>query len=150
MEGENLLLSFGLPLPSMSFNSEAEQFARHRLQKLRPLLLNLHKALMETERVAYEQAYGPIPSKGEYFRLVLGHEWFSWLRPISQFIVRIDELLAAKTPEEAESAEALVQETRRLLNPNAEGDIAEHRYYQAIQQNPDVALMHATLTQLLA
>jgi hypothetical protein len=47
---------------------------------------------MDAEKDLYEAVHGPIPNKGEYLRLVLNHEQFSWLRPISQFIVQIDEV----------------------------------------------------------
>jgi hypothetical protein len=134
----------------MTLHSETEQWAHHRLKQVRPVLLALHKALLEAERVDYEQAYGPIASKGEYFRLVLGHEQFNWLRPISQLIVRIDEVLAAKQPDMAESAEKLVAETQQLLNPAFVVNPAQQRYAQARQQHVDIAQMHATLTQLLA
>lgn len=133
----------------MPFDTELEQHFQQRLRELRPLLLNLHKALMEQERSAYEQAHGTIATKGEYFQLVLGHEWFNWLRPISQTIVRIDEMLSAKKPEAAEPAEAILIDVRALLNPRVDGSIDEQRYYQAIQDNPEIALMHATATQIL-
>jgi hypothetical protein len=133
----------------MASHSETEQQARHRLKQLRPILLALHKALLEAERVNYEQAYGPIASKGEYFRLVLGHEQFNWLRPISQLIVRIDEVLAAKQPEAAESAKGLVVETHSLLNSEPTGNPAQQHYTQVRQQHADIADMHATLMQLL-
>jgi hypothetical protein len=133
----------------MPFDTDLEQHFQQSLRELRPLLLNLHKVLMEQERVAYEEAHGPIATKGEYFQLVLGHEWFNWLRPISQAIVRIDELLSAKKPEAAEPAEAILVDVRALLRPQEDGSIAEQRYYQAIQDNPEIALMHATAAQIL-
>ncbi|HEY9827844.1 MAG TPA: hypothetical protein V6D19_20590 [Stenomitos sp.] len=113
------------------------------------MLLKLHKALMDIEHNAYEQNYGPIVSKGEYFRLLLNHEWFSWLRPISQMIVRIDEVLAAKPEQETESPEGLLAEVGNLLHPSEEGCHAERRYYWAIQHSSDIALMHGNITQLL-
>lgn len=120
-----------------------------RLRELRPLLLSLHKALMEQERTAYEQSYGPIANRGEYLQLVLGHEWFGWLRPISQLIVRIDERLSAKKPDVAETTEALLADVCKVLNPLEQGSKAEQRYYQAIQTNPDIALMHAKFASIL-
>ena len=127
-----------------------EQQSQEQIRQIRPLLLKFHKALLEHERATYEQAYGPIANTGEYFQLVLGHEWFNWLRPISQMIVRIDERLHAKKPEEAESATVLLAEVQTLMNPVEDGTIAEQRYYQAIQQNPEVAQMHATFSAILA
>ncbi len=120
-----------------------------RLRELRALLLRLHKTLLDSERVLYEQRYGRIRSKGEFFQLVITDEWFSWLRPISQFIVQIDETLSAKEPVTLQQVNELLEGARTLLHPSEEGTTGEKRYYQAIQREPDVALMHAEVSELL-
>ena len=122
-----------------------------RLREVRAAILRLHKALLEFERIGYEQFFGRIQSKGEYFQLVINHDWFSWLRPISQFIVQIDEALSAKEdPITMGRANELLSEARQLLRPNEAGTILEKRYYRAIQRDPNIALMHAEVSQLLA
>ena len=121
-----------------------------RLRQVRSLLLRLHKALLDSERIVYEQIYGQIQSTNEFFQLVLGHEWFSWLRPISQLIVQIDEFLSAKEPVTLGDARSLLTLVGQLLAPVETGTIAEQRYYQAIQRDPDIALMHAEVSTLLA
>jgi hypothetical protein len=133
----------------MSTASDLETLALQCLKALRPLLLQLHKDLMDSTKLVYEQHHGTIQSRGEYFRLVLDHEFFSWLRPISQFIVRIDERIATKKPSTAENAEALVLEARQLLSPLANSTNLEHPYRQAILQNPEIAAMHTKAMQLL-
>lgn len=121
------------------------------LREIRTALLHLHKALLDSERAVYEQFYGRIKSSGEFFRLVIGHEWFSWLRPISQFIVQIDELLSAKQPVTLSEATALLEQARNLLRPSEEGKTdLEQRYYLAIQRDPNIAIMHAEVAKLLA
>jgi hypothetical protein len=128
---------------------DSEQSALACLRVVRPLLLQLHKTLMEAARLSYESNYGPILSKGDYFRLVIDNEWFQWLRPFSQFIVRIDERIAAKKPDEAEKAEDLILETQKLLSPASEGATPEHPYYQLMQQDPEIAMIHAQIIRLL-
>ncbi len=112
-------------------------------------MLRLHKALLHSERIVYEQFYGRIPSSGEFFRLVIEHEWFSWLRPMSQFIVQIDDVLNSKEPMTLGQADELLDQARTMLQPSAEGTSAEKRYFRAIQRDPDIALMHAEVTRLL-
>jgi hypothetical protein len=136
---------FTVPKFSMSSLDSAFQ----RLRDTRSLLLRLHKALLDSERIVYEQFHGRIASSGEFFRLVLEHEWFSWLRPMSQLIVQIDDVLSPKEPMTLGQAEALLEKTRMLLQPSAEGSSAEKRYYRAIQRDPEVALLHAEAMQLL-
>ncbi|MCU0523795.1 MAG: hypothetical protein MUF72_03110 [Elainella sp. Prado103] len=134
-------------MSSNSSNSLDSSF--QRLRELRSLMLRLHKALLHSERIVYEQFYGRIPSSGEFFRLVIEHEWFSWLRPMSQFIVQIDDVLNSKEPMTLGQADELLDQARTMLQPSAEGTSAEKRYFRAIQRDPDIALMHAEVTRLL-
>ena len=133
----------------MEVNSSSLEFTLQQLRDVRAIMLRLHKALLESEKVLYEQFFGRIPSKGEFFRLVLGHEWFSWLRPISQFIVEIDETLAAKEPVTLNKAKELLQEARKLLVASADGTSSQKRYQSAIKRDPDIALLHAQVSRLL-
>src|ERR687886_1235844 len=120
-----------------------------RLREVRAALLCLHKALLHSERDVYERLHGRIRSKGEFFQLVLEDEWFRWLRPFSQLIVQIDEALSAKEPITLDRANELLDEVRSLISPAEEGTTREQRYYQAIQRDPDIALMHADVSRLL-
>ena len=123
-----------------------------RLKEIRPELLRLHKALLDSERVVYEQTHGPIANSGKFFRLVIDDEAFSWLRPISQFIVQIDELLDLRKKDkiEPESAAILLEKARLMIKPNEHSltPLGEH-YFQAIQRDPNIALMHADISQKL-
>jgi hypothetical protein len=131
-----------------SANSSLDSALQH-LREVRLSILRLHKALLESERVVYEQFHGRIQSSGEFFRLVVGHEWFSWLRPISQFIIQIDDVLKSKEPVTIEQVNGLLDEAKQMLQPAQDGTTLEKRYYRAIQRDPDIALMHADLTRLL-
>ncbi|MEO1620175.1 MAG: hypothetical protein AAFU53_03980 [Cyanobacteria bacterium J06632_3] len=123
-----------------------------RLQQVRPKLLKLHKALLESQRVLYEQANGPIKNSGEYFQLVVNHDDFNWLRPISQFIVQIDEFLNPKEPHEnpQEGAAILLEKARLMLKPTEVSvtPLGEN-YFQAIQRDPNIALMHGDIVSIL-
>jgi hypothetical protein len=134
-------MSSGYPPLDLSFQ---------RLREVRAALLRLHKALLNSERDVYEQFHGRIRSNGEFFQLVLEDEWFSWLRPFSQSIVEIDEAVSAKEPITLDRANELLEEVRSLISPAEEGTTRQQRYFQAIQRDPDIALMHAEVSRLLA
>lgn len=134
----------------MSAIDPSLDFRLQHLKAVRLSLLRLHKALLDSERKAYEQIHGQIQGQGELFRLVLDDEWFSWLRPISQFIVQVDEAFAAKEPMNAAQANEFLSQARLLLRPSTEGTVSEQRYYHAIQRDPDIALMNADLSKLFA
>lgn len=123
-----------------------------RLQQVRHKILSLHKALLDSQRALYEQTHGPIKNSGEYFQLVVNHDSFSWLRPISQFIVQIDEFLNPKEPhsDPQDGAAILLEKARLMLKP-AEVSVTPlgENYFQAIQRDPNIALMHADVARLL-
>ena len=54
------------------------QAIRQRLSGLRNALLVLHKALVDSERVSYEQTVGTIPSPNHFLQLLTGDPWFAW------------------------------------------------------------------------
>jgi hypothetical protein len=134
----------------MSSTDSAFDATLKRLMGVRLALLRLHKALLDSERLEYEQTHGRIRSTGEFFQLVLDDEWFSWLRPMSQFIVQIDEALSDKEPIALENAKDLLAQARALLQPSQQGTVGEQKYDRAIQRDPDIAFMHAELSNLLA
>jgi hypothetical protein len=122
-----------------------------RLKEVRNAFLQLHKALLDTEQEAYEQAHGRIQSRGELFQLVIGHEWFDWLRPMSQFIAYVDERFAAKDePVTSGEASELLGQAKKLVYLTGDQPLEETRYYQDLQHNPDVAFMHVKVARLLA
>ncbi|HEY9627408.1 MAG TPA: hypothetical protein V6C84_08910 [Coleofasciculaceae cyanobacterium] len=134
----------------MVSESSSLDAAIRQLREVRLKLLRLHKALLESERITYEQFYGRISSSGEFFRLVVDHEWFNWLRPISQFIIQIDDVINAKEPVELQQVEGLLEQARIMLQPVEDGTSLEKRYYRAIQRDPDIAMMHGEISRLLA
>src|ERR1041385_4232297 len=97
------------------------------LSEVRRTLLDLHKALIERERAAYEKGHGAV-TPGEMLQLLIRDAAFSWLHPISELIFRVDELISnandrrrptpsrpAMTPDQVNAeAEILLLETRGI------------------------------------
>lgn len=119
-----------------------------KLRTLRDRLLRVHKALLDSDRAAYERAYGRVESSGEWLQLVLGHEYFGWLRPFSGLIVRIDEWLASDERAEEELG-ALWREVERLTSITASTEERVVRYRRAIDRSPDAAVAHAAVREVL-
>jgi len=119
-----------------------------RLRNVRLTVLRLHKALLDSERVEYEQVHGRVRSNTEFFQLVIGDDWFAWLRPISQLIVQMDDVLNSKEPVTLDQVNTLLDQTSTLLQPAEEGTRLEQNYYLAIQRDPTIAIMHAQMRQL--
>ena len=127
----------------MELPQVAPNQARVRLAELRETLLTLHKALLDSERTAYEIVHGPVSSPGAFLQLVINDNWFSWLRPVTTLLVQIDEALAAKKPPATEQElERYIRDTRALLSPSRESNGFWKRYSGALQRDPAVALLH--------
>jgi len=128
-----------------------EPEVRQRLIKLSKELLALHKTLLDSERVGYEESFGKISTPAVFLNLVMGDPWFAWLRTLSEFIVQIDETLDARgVPVTGEALDEFVKRTRALLTPTDGGLGFGLHYHNAMQRDPDVILAHAGLIKFLA
>jgi hypothetical protein len=123
--------------------------ARQRLQELREALLKLHKALIEAERVSYEQTVGRIESPYQFLQLLTRDPWFAWLQPFSQLIVAIDEAVDSEEAITASQTEAFIREAGLLLVPSETGQGLSQHYYEAMQRDPDVVLAHGGVMSIL-
>lgn len=112
-----------------------------RLNALRRVLLNLHKTLLDAERVRYERQHGRI-SSGRFLQLALDHAQFAWLRPLSELVVRIDEIIDSKEDPAPDDVEALVGAARRLLLPADAATPFGRRYLESLQEEPAAVLAH--------
>lgn len=144
----------GAPLMSASDlysadNGGPQNPARQKLVALRVTLLRLHKTLLDMERRDYERANGHV-STGELFRLVIDHEQFAWLHNLSEFVVRLDETLAAEEPVTPQDTHGAIILARKMFAPSESGDAFQKRYFDAIQRDPTVVMEHAELAKLFA
>ena len=129
-------------------SSPEHEGTRQRLSGLRNALLVLHKALVDSERVSYEQTIGAIHSPNHFLQLLTRDPWFAWVQPFSQLIVALDEALEEKEPLTATAADALVKQTGRLLAASEAGEGFSRHYFDALQRDPDVVLAHAEVLKL--
>jgi hypothetical protein len=122
---------------------------RKRLLDMRGSLLSLHKALILAEQVTYERINGRVASTSQLLQLVLNDPWFTWLHPLSQLVIRIDELLDDDSELLLVEVEHFLIEARALIHPSEEGDGFERSYYEALQREPDVIFAHVEVKKLL-
>ena len=120
-----------------------------QLPELREALLKLHKALVESERVTYEQTLGPITSPNHFLQLLTTDPWFAWLHPLSELVVAINEAMDTEKPMTLVMAEALIKQIRVLLVASETGEGFAKHYDDALQRDPDVVLAHADVARLL-
>jgi hypothetical protein len=123
--------------------------SRQLLGDLRNLLLEQHKLLLDRERASYEKANGPVAGPGALLTLVLGDPHFAWLKQLSTMVVEIDEALAPRSKAEQPEADALIAKARELMRPREKGTDFQTRYYEAIQESPDIVILQVRIERLL-
>jgi hypothetical protein len=122
---------------------------RRMLTDVRHGLLGLHKALIVAEQVTFERIYGRVDSTGQLLQLVMNDPWFTWLHPLSNMVVRIDEVLDDDEALTTEDVAILLTEVRALIRPSELGDGFERSYFEALQRAPEVVMAHCEMKKLL-
>ena len=133
----------------MTSENELTAETRQQLTVVRTVLLRLHKTLLDFERGGYERVRGKIDNSYVFLQLVMGDPWFAWLRQLSELIVEMDELLAAKETPSESTALALIQQASILLTPSEAGSEFQRKYFAAMQQSPEVVLGHSDFAAVL-
>ncbi len=108
--------------------------------QLHARLLELHRMLLALVRVDYEKEHGPVANPGAMLQLVIGHEAFAWLRPLSKLLVDLDD---EDLVPDAGAARAAVE---RLMSA---GNVFWERYSEVLQSTPAVALEHAEVMRIV-
>ncbi|MGB7068935.1 MAG: hypothetical protein WBD22_05530 [Pyrinomonadaceae bacterium] len=119
-----------------------------KLKNSRNLLLKLHKLLVDRERASIEMDEGQLTS-GQFLNMLLNEPRLDWLRRYSTLIVEIDEMFDLDDGFSDEMVAAHLEKIRGLLNPNADDGELRLKYSLALQENSEVAGLHAELANLL-
>jgi len=124
------------------------------LDKLRPALLQLHKALLDAQRIRYERENGRVESRGELLALVLEDASFEWLRVLSALIARLDELADAdnvddKKGDAGAEMRGVIAKLRTLVRFEG-NDGFTGPYREIVEAVPDALVAHVQLSRLLA
>jgi hypothetical protein len=122
-----------------------------RVDELRHSLLDLHKALLDAQRIRYEREHGRISTSGEFLGLVLEHPAFAWLRTLSALIARFDEWIeeqAAQFPSE-EDLPGMLDALRELVRADGTHAAFSKPYREIVDSEPAVLIEHVKLWRLL-
>jgi hypothetical protein len=120
-----------------------------KLEKLRHALLQLHKTLLDAQRIRYERENGRIESRGELLALVLEDASFEWLRVLSALIARLDELAEADDKDARAEMRGVIERLRTLVRFEG-NDGFTGPYREIVDAVPDALVAHVQLSRLLA
>jgi len=113
---------------------------------LRQALLELHRQLLEAQRIEAER-FGGRMSASEVLQAATDDLRFSWLRELSDLVATLDQ---ARADDDAGESEAAVARARELLDPPDPSTAFGARYLRALQDHPGVVLAHRAVTATLA
>jgi hypothetical protein len=122
-----------------------------RVDEVRHAMLELHRRMIDAQRIQYERLHGRIATTNEFLGLVLEHPEFEWIRALSALVAQLDEW---RENEEANAAdeedfEAILETLRRLVQRNGPNTQFAARYWEMIDSTPEVLIEHVKLTRIL-
>ena len=112
---------------------------------VRLALLELHRRLLETQRIEAER-FGGRMTPTELLQAAADDLRFSWLKQLSELIAELDQ---ARADEDGAAVEAAVARARALLAPPDPDTPFGARYLRALQDQPEVVLAHRDVTAAL-
>jgi hypothetical protein len=115
------------------------------MSDVRSALLELHRRLLEAQRVQTER-FGGRMSSAELLQAAADDLRFSWLKELSELIATLDQ---ARADEDVAAQEAAIARARELLAPPDPDTPFGARYLRALQDHPEVVLAHRDVTAAL-
>jgi hypothetical protein len=119
------------------------------VQQLRHSILELHKALLDAQRIRYEREHGRIRSSGELLGLVLEHPAFAWLRQLSALIARLDEWMEMRDQLGDDDLHVIVNALRDLISAEHRNGTFGKPYWEIADEVPAVLVEHVRLWRLI-
>ena len=117
--------------------------------KLRRALLELHKTLLDAQRIRYERDHGRIETSGEFLGLVLEHPVFEWLRELSALIAQLDEWLEGGEKAAPSGFEEILASLRSMIQAGGANTRFNKPYWELVEEAPAVLVEHVKLWRLI-
>jgi hypothetical protein len=118
-----------------------------QLEKISKNLKNVHKHLLDNERVASEIRLGHKIAPLEFFQLLTTDQSFAWMKPLSALMAEIDEFIdEAETVSESDVAGIRDRVNFVLRDPASH---VSARYLQYLPQDSGLIMAHASLVESL-
>jgi hypothetical protein len=116
---------------------------------VRHALLDLHRSLLDAQRIRYERDHGRIETSGEFLGLVLEHPAFEWLRELSALIAQLDEWLEGGDRVRREHFEEILARLRAMIQAGGANTRFNKPYWELAEEVPAVLVEHVKAWRLL-
>jgi hypothetical protein len=117
-------------------------------QPMRRALLELHRELLEAQRIEMER-FGGRMSASETLQAAVDDLRFSWIRTVSGLISELDEATRADESDADAATGRVLRQARDLFAPPDPATPFGARYLQALQDHPGVVLAHRDVVAAL-
>jgi hypothetical protein len=118
-----------------------------RVTSIRHELLTLHRALIDAARIELERIDGRLTANQMLDHLMMD-ERLAWLRPLTELIVGLDELLESEPP--GDPAPYVVHATALLtFAPGIDATPFAAEYARLLHEWPEVTMAHAAAMRAL-
>ena len=117
--------------------------------EVRHSVLELHRSLLDAQRIRYERDHGRIETSGEFLGLVLEHPVFEWLRELSALIAQLDEWLEGGEKARREEFDEILASLRSMIQAGGANTRFNKPYWELVEEAPAVLVEHVKLWRLL-
>lgn len=119
-----------------------------QVDAVRHAILELHRRLIDAQRIQYEKLHGRVETPSEFLGLVLEHRDFEWIRALSALVAQLDEWSEAENGDPQE-LEVILATLRRLIQPQGSDTAFGRKYWEMVEGTPEVLIDHVKLTRIL-
>lgn len=120
-----------------------------RVDEIRHALLDLHKAMIDAQRILYEREHGRLETTSQFLGLVLEHPDFEWIRELSALIAQLDEWREEAERCSDRELDEILAALRALIQPGGSHAAFTSRYWRMLDSTPEVLVDHVKLWRLL-
>jgi hypothetical protein len=120
-----------------------------RADEIRHTLLDLHKSMIDAQRIIYERDHGRVETPAQFLGLVLEHPDFEWIRDLSALMALLDEWREDARGVESVSLDDIVGALRALIQRDSSNARFTDRYWRMLDSTPEVLIGHVKLWRLL-
>ena len=121
--------------------------ARPSAHEIRSLLLDLHRQLLEVERVRLERVTGRL-TEGAFLQQVIDNPSMAWLGALTTLIALLDEVEEEEDPARADQLRASCLTQIRQLLERSDGEFST-KYKGILQESPAVVVAHGALMRAI-
>jgi hypothetical protein len=123
--------------------------ALKKADEIRHALLDLHKSMIDAQRIIYERDHGRVETPAQFLGLVLEHPDFEWIRELSALMALLDEWREDAREVESVALDDIAGALRALIQRGSSNARFTDRYWRMLDSTPEVLVGHVKLWRML-